>query len=86
MRRREKVGVESARENFEFLRIESAIDPALAILFGVHKNSVELAVEPMHVIPGETFEKAVLGQDADVLRKIGVINPARLQIEHLRRE
>ena len=40
----------------------------------------------MHVIPRETFEKAVLGQDADVLRKIGVINAARLQVEHLGRE
>ena len=40
----------------------------------------------MHVTPGHAFEKTVFGQNADVLRKIGVINSARLQIEHLGRE
>ena len=40
----------------------------------------------MHVTPRDAFEEAVLGQDADVLREIGVINAARLQIEHFGRE
>ena len=86
MRGIEKIGVESARKNLQFLRRESAIDPALPILLRVHENRIELAVEPMHVAPGKAFEKTVLGQDADVLRKIGVINAARLQVQHLRRE
>ena len=40
----------------------------------------------MHVAPGHALEEAVLGEDADVLRKIGVINAAGLQVEHLGRE
>src|SRR5205823_12191456 len=37
-------------------------------------------------MPGGTFQKAVLCKDANVLRKIGVINATRLQVEHLGRE
>ena len=37
----------------------------------------------MHVPPGQAFEKTVLGQDANVLRKIGVIDSAGLQVQHL---
>ena len=40
----------------------------------------------MHVTPRHAFEKAVLCQDADVLREISVINAAGLQVEHLGRE
>ncbi len=81
-----QVGVESARQNLQFRRIESALDPALPVLFGINENRVELAVEPMHVTPGHAFKKTVFGQDPDVLREIGVINAARLQVEHFGRE
>ena len=37
----------------------------------------------MHVVPRHAFEKTVVGQDTDVLREIGMINPARLQVQHL---
>src|SRR6266699_3170229 len=40
----------------------------------------------MHVTPRHTFKEAVLGKNADVLWKIGVINAARLQVEHFGRE
>ena len=55
----------------------------MAIFFGIDEDTVELAIEPVHVTPGDAFEVAVLGEDSDVLRKIGVVNPAGLQIEHL---
>src|SRR5207248_11621431 len=62
---------------------EAALDPALSIFFRVDENYVELAVKPVHVAPRHAFEEAVFGKNADVLRKIGVINAARLQVEHL---
>src|SRR5207237_8569667 len=37
-------------------------------------------------MPGGTLQKAVLREDANVLRKIGVIDATRLQVEHLGRE
>ena len=40
----------------------------------------------MHEMPRHTFEKGVVGQNANILRKIGVINPARLQVQHFGRE
>ncbi len=40
----------------------------------------------MHVTPRHAFQKTVLSQNADVLREIGVINAAGLQVEHLGRE
>src|ERR1700730_9510509 len=40
----------------------------------------------MHVAPGHALQKTVLRQDPDVLRKIGVVNSARLQVQHLGRE
>src|SRR6266478_3162744 len=40
----------------------------------------------MHVTPRHTFKEAILGKNADVLWKIGVINAARLQVEHFGRE
>ena len=79
-------GVEAARQNFQFCRIESPFNPALLVLFGINENSVELPIEPMHVTPCHAFKKTVLGQDPDVLREIGVINAAGLQVEHFRRE
>src|ERR1043166_5989646 len=79
-------GVEAARENFQFRRIKPALDPALAIFLRVDEDSIELAVEPVHVTPCNALEETVLGQDADVLRKIGMINPAGLEIEHFRRK
>ena len=36
----------------------------------------------MHVTPGHAFEEAILCQDANVLREIGVINPAGAQVQH----
>src|SRR5207237_541967 len=39
----------------------------------------------MHVIPGHTLKKTIVGQNADVLRKIRVINAARLEVQHFRR-
>ncbi len=83
---REQFGVETARKNFQLCRIETAIDPALSIFLRIDEDGVELAVEPVHVTPGHAFEKAVFGEDADVLRKIGVINAAGLQVEHLGRK
>src|SRR5712691_12449682 len=78
--------VEAARENFQLCRIETAIDPAFPIFLGVYKNGIELSIKPMHVTPGHTFEKTVFGQDSDILGKIGVVDAARLQIEHFGRE
>src|SRR4029077_10183087 len=72
--------------NFQFCRIEAAFDPALTVLFGINENGVELAVEPLHITPRHAFEETVLRQDADVLRKIGMINAAGLQVEHLGRK
>ncbi len=40
----------------------------------------------MHEVPGQALEEAILGEDADVLREIGVVNAAGLEIEHLARE
>ena len=79
-------GVEPARKNFQFCGIEPALDPALPVLLGVDEYGIELAIEPMHVTPRHAFKEAVLGKNADVLRKISVINAARLQVEHFGRE
>ena len=49
-------------------------------------GGIDLAVEPMHVTPSQAFEETVFGQDAHVFGDVGMINPARLQIQHLRRE
>src|SRR5256885_12046256 len=46
------------------------------------RSAVELAIEPVHVMPGHTFKKTVIGQNANVLRKVRVINAARLQVQH----
>src|SRR5437016_10275354 len=82
----EQLCVQSAWENFQFFRIKTAFDPAPPIFLRVHEHGIELAVKPVHVTPGHAFEKTVFSQDADVLRKVGVIDAARLQIEHFRRE
>src|SRR6266581_2996948 len=37
----------------------------------------------MHVTPRHAFEEAVVSKNPDVLGEIGVINAARLQVEHL---
>ena len=79
----EQFGIEAARENFQFRGIEATFDPALPIFFRVYKDGVELTIKPVHVTPCGAFEKAILGKDADVLREIGMINSARLQVEHL---
>src|SRR5438270_5143337 len=81
-----QLGIEAARKNFQFGRIEAAFNPALPVLFRVDENVIELAVEPMHVTPCHAFEKTILGKNPDILGKIGVINAARLQVEHLGRE
>src|SRR6266436_2746188 len=78
-----QVSIEAARQNFQSCGIEPMLDPALPILLGVDVNGVELAIEPMHVTPRDTFKKAVLGKNPNVLGKIGVINDTRLQVEHL---
>src|ERR1700741_652704 len=78
--------VEAARKNFKFCRIEPALDPALPVLFGVDENGIQPAVKPVHIPPRNAFEKAVLGKNPTVLGKIGVVNAARLQVEHLGRE
>src|SRR6266705_3663425 len=78
--------VETAREKFQFCRIKPALDPALPVFFRVYENGVELAIEPVHVTPGHAFEEAIFGENANVLRKIGVMNAAGLQVEHLGRE
>ena len=62
------------------------LDPALPVLLGIHKDGIELAVEPMHVTPRHAFEEAVFSKNADVLGKISMINATRLQVEHLGRE
>src|SRR6185295_17626544 len=74
-----EAGIESARQYPQFARIDPAFDPTSPVLLGVNKDGVELTVEPMHVFPGQTFEKAILSQDANVLRKVGVIDPANLE-------
>src|SRR5262245_20595468 len=84
--RMEQFGVEAAWQNFKFRRVKSAFNPTLPVLFGIDENSVELAVKPMHVTPRDAFKKTVLGQDSNVLREIGVINTAGLEIEHFCRE
>src|SRR5437660_8920709 len=81
-----ELGVEAARENFQLGRVEAAFDPALAIFFRIHENGIELPVKPMHIAPGNAFEKTVFGQDPDILWEISVINSAGLKIEHFRRE
>ncbi len=80
----EEGGVEAARENFDFFGGDAAVDPAAAVVLGIHVDEVHLGVKPVHVNPGEGLEEAVIGEDADVLRKIGVINAAGAQAEHLR--
>src|SRR5229473_2844428 len=82
----EQLRVEPARKNFQLGRVKPALDPAFSIFLRVHENGIELSIKPMHVTPGHAFEKTVFGQDSDVLRKIGVINAAGLQVEHLGRE
>jgi len=62
------------------------LDPALSILFRINENGVELAIEPMHVAPRHAFQKAILGENPDVLREICMVNAARLQVEHFGRE
>src|SRR4051794_7979901 len=76
-----KLGIESTRKNLEPGRIKTAFDPALAILLRIHKNRIELPVEPVHVAPRNAFEEAVFREDADVLRKIGVVDAARAQVQ-----
>ncbi len=85
-RRSEELGIETARKNFKFCRIEAALDPALSILFGINENGVELTIKPMHVPPRHAFQEAVLGQNPDVLREVRMVNAARLQVEHFGRE
>ena len=78
----EKLDIEAAWKDLQFRGIEATLDPALPIFFGVNENGVELAIEPVHVAPRDAFQEAVLSEDPDVLREIGMINAARLQIEH----
>src|ERR1700730_6539726 len=82
----EQLMIESARKNLQLRRVEATFDPTLAIFFRVYENSIELAVKPVHVIPRHAFPETVVGQDANVLREISVINAARLQVEHFRGE
>src|SRR5260370_4215241 len=63
--------------------MESARDAGVEIFFGIDENRIQLAVEPMHIMPGRALEKTVLGKNSNVLRKIGVIDAAGLQIKHL---
>src|SRR6476646_11502386 len=81
----EECGVETTRQNFQFFRRKSPRDPAAAIFRRIDKYAVELAVEPLHVSPGYAFQETIVGQNADVLRKVSVINPARLEVQHFRR-
>src|SRR5437660_11462265 len=82
----EQLCVQSAWENFQFFRIKTAFDPAPPIFLRVHEHGIELSVKPVHVTPGQALEKTVFGQDADVLRKIGMINAAGWQVAHLGRD
>src|SRR5262245_31865392 len=82
----EQFGVQAARQNFQFCRIESAFNPALLVLFGINEDSVELPVKPMHVTPRHALEKTVLGEDPNILREIGMIDAAGLQVEHFGRK
>src|SRR5438477_12253548 len=81
----EECGVEPAWQNLQFFRRKSPRNPASPILLRVDKYAVELPVEPLHVMPGYAFHETIVGQNADVLRKVGVINAACLQVQHLRR-
>src|SRR5262249_37076656 len=57
----EKLSVQTARKNFQFGRIETALDPALPIFLRIYEHCVKLAVKPVHVVPGDAFEKTVFG-------------------------
>src|SRR5690606_38130643 len=76
-------GVEAAREDFDALRGDAAVDPRAAIALAVHVEEVELVVEPLHEIPRERLQEIVVGEDADVLREVGVINATGAQAEDL---
>src|SRR5439155_23195514 len=82
----EQLCVQSAWENFQFFRITTAFDRAPPIFLRVHEHGIELCVKPPHVTPGHASEKTVFGQDADVLRKLGMINATGLKVEHIGRE
>ena len=81
----EECGVETSWQNFQFFRRKSPRNPASSILLRVDKYAVELPVEPLHVMPGYAFHETIVGQNADVLREVSVINAARLQVQHFRR-
>jgi hypothetical protein len=62
------------------------LDPALPVLLGIHKDGIELAVEPMHVTPCHAFQEAVFSKNADVFGENRMINATCLQVEHLSRK
>src|SRR6476646_10452815 len=66
----EECGVETTRQNFQFFRRKSPRNPASAIFLRIDKYA---------------FQETIVGQNTDVLRKVGVINPAGLQVQHFRR-
>src|SRR5262249_19700214 len=82
----EQLGIKAPWKDANLARVNSALDPALPVLLRVNKDRVQLIIKPVHVFPGQAFEKAILGQDADIFGEIGVINATRLQVQHLTRE
>src|SRR4026208_1782898 len=76
-------GVETAGENAQLFRGDAALNPCAAVAFAVNVNHIERVVEPLHVAPGKRLEERILREDANVLRKIGLIDAARAQAEHL---
>ena len=82
----EQPRVQAARQNMDAIGLDPPRLERLAVVAGVDINDVHLLVKPLHEIPRQGLHPRVIGQDAHVLREVGVVNTARLDPENLRRE
>ena len=78
-----EAGIEASREDAQLPGGDAAVDPAPAVVLGVHVDGVKLGVEPVHVVPCQRFHQSVLGEDADIFRKIRVVDAGGGEAKHL---
>ena len=82
----EQPRVQAARQNVDAVGLDPPRLERLAVVARVDINDVHLLVKPLHEIPRQGLHPRVIGQDAHVLREVGVVNAARLDPEDLRCE
>ena len=76
--------IEAAGKDVQFFAGDPPVDPAFSVVLGIHVDHVQLAVEPVHEIPREGFHERIVGEDPDILREVGVVDPDRAEPEGFR--